>query len=228
MTPERFFADYQAGPHLIGQVTGEQERLQNPNSPLIYLADRLVETARQEMRGISDSHNLPPTPEASRFLLGQAVPHAGAIIFGTSVKGLMEWDETGYFEHDVLRSRLDNALTGTPIPNHKRPEWLASDHETVAMPKLAAIKQRVIHDPTFSFFFENPEYMPDGLKRYLDDLNFFKWGDLPVLNGRWKEIANYLVTNKKVVENKPLRTLLPAVRPLVHDQVAKILDELEF
>lgn len=228
MNPERFFEYYQPGEHLNSQIQGAQERMGTSKDPVIFLADTLVEYARQEMKELSDREELVILSENSPQFTGNGVPQVTAIIFGTAIKSLSECLSTGYFEHDTFRSRLNNTLTDTPIAKNPRPHWLKNESEVIPLPKFAAAKNQLIHDPTYSFFFEEPILMPESLRKYLEEKNFFKSSYLKGLTLSWKEIVGSLNLKSLNDTEVPAQSQSLIKRERYMDEIAQILDRFEF
>ena len=119
---ERFFDQYQPGDNLLHQLTSEQERVGNFDHPLIFLADTLVKNAREEIVYESNKYNLSQTPEQETglYIYDATIPQSIAIVYGSVIKGFMDWSDSGIYDYNVLVTRINNAFVGTPLPSVKK------------------------------------------------------------------------------------------------------------
>lgn len=228
MAIERFLYQYKPGPDLPQLVSSEQNRMENMDPPLLFLLDSLIMDSSQSVRAVSSKFELKPTAGDVDFLLKESHEDVICVIFGNTIKSLMELYQFSILDHEVLRKRLNKSFANTPIDGtFRKPSWMESDRETIHLGKRASINVAAKDDPTFAFFFEKPNHLPKDLKRYLDDMDFFGYKDLGKIVEGWKKVAGHVVDAPKPKTTALTVVRTPELNSNVRLQILDILEELK-
>lgn len=225
MALERFLNHYEPGPLLSQQISSEQKMMENNDPPVVFLLDGLIAESSQAVKAISDIHELNSTGENIDFLLKECPEDVTTTIFGNTLKCLMDFKQFGRFDHKALRERLNDSFRGTPIGGKFiKPDWLTDEIETVGLWKSAGINQRAESDPSLAFFFEDPRFMPAGLRQYLENFGILNYHGLPEIVAAWKKVAND-AEPKKVARTKTPSQQKPLTE--IEKEIEDLLKELK-
>lgn len=159
------------------------------------LADEGAGGVRELMSSLTSSgRGIDPSREffgqiPQEYQIPIRVNHA-LIVFGLTINSLHEFLAEGSFDAQTWCDRYNLAITGTLLPKVKVG---GETRDGVSAGELVTLRQSASHDKTLSFFFETPGFMPNMLRKVLENLGVF-----PIIQSMilplYRERAQYLLS----------------------------------
>lgn len=220
MGVEKFYNFYPATSELPRIVRVEQTALKDFNSPLSYIAGRLMKSGHEGVKEVNDrlvkEYGLDYSDKSGAVIFSESKEDSAAVLFGSTIQILEDSFTTGEFDNDSWIKLVNFHISGTLIRDFELDESLPKK-EVLTAEKLGEMRAARLKDPTLSIFFRNPDLLPISIRVFLQTKGFLSFVKGLNLIDEWEKRAKVLLS--AVADVPP---------PQYQREIDEILQSLDF